>query len=337
MQFSDRRDQVNEVARRLTPLPVLAIDELRKGANSRVFCVRTADRKFALKQYPLSDNRDRQGAEARALTYFERKEIADTPRLIATDTQTRTSLMSWLDGAPVSEASNADIEQFAKFQVRLDQAADDAARRQIGEASEACISGARIVAQIRSRLNRLVEVRGSVASLADFLNNDLQPAFATFEQKARESYAKLSEDFDRDLPQQRLTLIPSDFGVHNVLRGADRRLAFVDFEYFGWDDPITSIANFVLHPGMNLTVAQRAIYTDRLIEHFGTAGELRLKALLPLYAVRWCVIILGEFLPERWHHRTQAFRSGHSWDQVRNDQLNKARGLLAHFSGPNSF
>jgi len=182
-----------------------------------------------------------------------------------------------------------------------------------------------------------MDVPSSVASLTDFLANDLQPAFAIFEQKARASYAKLGEDFDHDLPQQRLTLIASDFGAHNVLRGADGRLAFVDFEYFGWDDPTTSIANFVLHPGMNLTVAQRAIYTERLIEHFGAAGELRLKVLLPLYAVRWCVIILGEFLPERWHHRTQALRSGHSWDQVRNDQLNKARGLLARFSGPNSF
>jgi Ser/Thr protein kinase RdoA (MazF antagonist) len=336
MQSSDIPEQVCDAAARLAPSPVLAIEELRKGANSRVFRVKAASGEFALKKYPLIDNRDRQGAEARALAYFGRTQIADTPRLIAADTQSRITLMSWLEGAAVSEVSNADVAQFAEFQVRLDQATDDAARQQIGEASEACISGARIVAQSRKRLDRLMDVRDSVASFTDFLDNSLQPALVAFEKNARASYAKLGEDFDRDLPQQRLTLIVSDFGAHNVLRTADGRLAFMDFEYFGWDDPLTSIANFVLHPGMNLTEAQRAIYTNRLITHFGATDEFRLKTLLPLYAVRWCAIILGEFLPERWHHRTQAMRGDRSWDQVRNDQLNKARRLLARFAGANA-
>jgi len=161
----------------------------------------------------------------------------------------------------------------------------------------------------------------------------LLPALTVFETKARAIYITLGADFDSDLPQERLTLIASDFGAHNALRTPNQRLAFVDFEYFGWDDPLTSIANFVLHPGMQLTQAQRAIYTNRLVEHFGAADELRLKALLPLYAVRWCAIILGDFLPERWHHRTQAASGGYDWDQVRKGQLEKARRLLVGFSG----
>jgi len=94
--------------------------------------VKAAGAEFALKKYPLTDNRDRQGAEARALSFFERAKIAEAPRLVASDIQDRISLMSWLDGGAVSAVSDADVEQFADFQLRLDRAIDDAARREIG-------------------------------------------------------------------------------------------------------------------------------------------------------------------------------------------------------------
>jgi Phosphotransferase enzyme family len=332
MQSSDIPEPVRDAAVRLAPSPVLAVEELHKGANSRVFRVKAADGNYAMKKYPLTDSRDRQGAEARALRFFERARISETPRLVACDTDNRVSLMSWLDGAAVTAVSNADVEQFAEFQLRLDRAIDDAARRQIGAASEACNSGARIVAQARARLDRLVTVRDTVAGFADFFDNALSPALAAFEKNARRIYSTLGQDFDADLPQERLTLIASDFGAHNVLRFASGRLAFVDFEYFGWDDPVTSVANFILHPGMELSEEQRAIYVDRLVAHFGAAEGLRIKALLPLYGVRWCAIILSDLLPERWQHRIQATSDGRNWSRVREEQFSKARRLLAGFA-----
>jgi hypothetical protein len=332
MQSSDIPEQVREAAARLAPSPVVAIEELRKGANSRVFRVKATSAEFALKKYPMTDNRDRQGAEARALSFFERAKIAAAPRLVASDASERISLMSWLNGSSVTEMSDADVEQFADFQLHLDSAIDDEARRHIGLASETCHSGARIVAQTRGRLDRLKAVRDTVPGFAAFFDNDLLPAFAAFEQKARAAYAKLGEDFDAELPQERMTLIASDFGAHNALRLADGRLAFVDFEYFGWDDPVTSVANFVLHPGMRLTDAQREIYIARLVAHFDASVERRIGALMPLYAVRWCAIILGELLPERWQHRIQAASGQHDWDRVREEQFSKARVLLARFS-----
>src|ERR1700680_1391707 len=41
--------------------------------------------------------------------------------------------------------------------------------------------------------------------------------------------------FDAELPQEWRSLVPSDFGFHNSLRRPDGSLAFLDFEYFGWD------------------------------------------------------------------------------------------------------
>ena len=60
-------EAVAQAAAALAPAQVTAIEEVRKGGNSRVFKVTTAAGTYALKQYPADDRRDRQGATDRAV------------------------------------------------------------------------------------------------------------------------------------------------------------------------------------------------------------------------------------------------------------------------------
>ena len=85
-------------------------------------------------------------------------------------------------------------------------------------------------------------------------------------------------DFAAEIAPECRTLIPSDLGAHNALRGADGKLYFLDFEYFGWDDPVTSIANFVMHPGMQLSEPQRASYQHALLRPFPPTRRSRSPA-----------------------------------------------------------
>jgi len=322
-------DPVAQAAARLAPAPVVAIEEVRKGGNSRVFKVTSAAGDFALKKYPAGGERDRQGAEARALEFFARTGIGQTPRLVGLDPDGRMSLITWIDGTAIAGPADDDIEQFAAFQIALDRAIDEAARAQIGAAAEACVSGERILSHIRVRHARLAAAADQIPGLSDFLAARFEPALARSEDQARRIYASLRLDFAADRPQAGQTLIASDFGTHNALRAADGRLSFVDFEYFGWDDPLTSIGNFILHPGMQLTPAQQQRYRNALLAHFGDAHDRRLPALLPLYALRWCAIILSDLLPERLAHRTAASAPLGHRDDIRAQQLAKAERLLA--------
>ena len=216
----------------------------------------------------------------------------------------------------------------------LDEGIDLQARAEIGEASEACLSGPRILSQIERRYARLAAVKHDVPEFAAFFDGVLMPALARYEEAARESYHRLGLDLSRDLGAEFQTLIPSDMGAHNALRGADGRLHFLDFEYFGWDDPLTSIANFTMHPGMVLTERQRALYGDALCGHYRHRAERdRLAALVPLYGLRWCARILGELLPERWQHRVANNAAQGAWDKVRREQIAKARSLIARLEG----
>ena len=323
-------EDIEDLARQLCAAPVRSVSELRRGANSRIFRVETRDATFALKKYPSTDDRNRLQAEVNALRFFERKGIERTPRVVAVAPEQRFALLSWLDGQPIDRLSDADVGQFARFQVALDEGIDRQARAEIGEASEACLSGPRILAQIERRYARLAAVKHDVPEFAAFFDGVLVPALARYEEAARESYRRLGLDLARDLGAEFQTLIPSDMGAHNALRGADGQLRFLDFEYFGWDDPLTSVANFIMHPGMTLTEGQRALYREALAGHYrGRAEPDRLAALLPLYGLRWCAIILGELLPERWQHRLANNAATGTWDEVRREQIGKARDLLA--------
>jgi hypothetical protein len=315
-------------AEQLAPAPVTTIEEVGKGGNSRVFKIITAAGPYALKHYPADDQRDRQGAEARALAFIARAGLGRTPRLITADQTAHASLLSWVEGTGISEVSDADVAQFAQFQIDLDRAIDADARRDIGPAAEACVSGERILSHIRRRYGPLVAFGRELPELGAFMQSRFLPALTAHEARARSIYGKLGLDFAADRPLADQTLIASDFGAHNALRGADGKLMFLDFEYFGWDDPLTSIGNFVLHPGTQLSEAQRGLYRDRLLAHFGPAHAERLTALLPLFALRWCAIVLSDLLPERRAHRVAANSRADDIRIIAAAQLAKAERLL---------
>jgi hypothetical protein len=266
------------------------------------------------------------------LRFFERKAIGRTPRTVAVAPDVRYGLFTWIEGGTVDAVTDDDVAQFAHFQIALDEAVDERARAEIGEASEACLSGPRIVSHIERRYRRLETVKHGFPEFRPFFDDVLVPGLKRCEASARAAYARLGFEFAEDIAPSFRTLIPSDMGAHNALRGVDGHLCFLDFEYFGWDDPLTSIANFIMHPGMQLSSDQKDRFRQVLLTHFRCHDESqRLAALMPLYALRWCVIILGELLPERWRHRVESNPEFHDWDQVRRAQIAKARALLAAF------
>jgi hypothetical protein len=110
---------------------------------------------------------------------------------------------------------------------------------------------------------------------------------------------------------------------------ADGSLVFLDFEYFGWDDPAKLASDFVLHPGMDLTAELKKRFLDSISDVFRSdeTFDVRLRASLPLYAMRWTMILLNEFLPDRWARRVMAgARGDHS--AILKTQFDKARAMI---------
>lgn len=330
MDNATRREtfpDVQALARALSGTAEAVAEPARRGGNNRLYRVTAEGRAFALKLYlrDSSDPRDRLGTEFRALEFLTRHGLTCVPSPIARDDAAGAALYSWIDGEPVTSATEADADAAADFLDRLHALRTDGEALAFPPASEACLSGREVWRQIDGRLQRLrTAARGDgLSELAGFLDTAFAPALADHGRRARDGY-----DFEADIDAGRITLSPSDFGFHNALARSGR-VTFLDFEYFGRDDPVKLVADFLLHPGFACPRAVRGRFLNRARAIYGHDGtfESRLFYLYPLYGLRWCMILLNEFLPERWQRRAYAGADDRAAAQTR--QLEAARRLLA--------
>ena len=80
---------------------------------------------------------------------------------------------------------------------------------------------------------------------AEFLSAEFTPAM---ERDRRRGLPRLAIR-KRNCRRTQRTLSPSDFGFHNALLRGGREWVFLDFEYFGWDDPGQDRLRFSAAPG----------------------------------------------------------------------------------------
>ena len=69
-------------------------------------------------------------------------------------------------------------------------------------------------------------------------------------------------------------------GSNDALRQTDGRLRYVDFDYFGWDDPAKLTADFLLHPAMQLSADDRSGFVRRMMA--ALPGSIIVAAALPV-------------------------------------------------------
>src|SRR5215510_9778686 len=301
------------------------------GRNSRIYRVRSGERLLALKQYPSlqDDPRDRLSTEVMALRLMERCGVGSVPRVVGVDRGQGYALMSWIEGSQIGEVTDADIDAAAAFLKCVHDMRGKSGAASQPMAAEACLSGVEIERQIRARLRLLGSLRRE-HELIEFISGSVEPELTRRTVDARAAAVAAGLDFTADLPQEWRTLVPADFGFHNSLRRSDGSLAFVDFEYFGWDDPVKLVADILLHPGWPLPQPQRVRFRAAATRLYGDDPLFgaRLQAYLPLFALRWVLILLNEFVPTRWQRRVRAGEAA-SWEDAKARQLARARAFLA--------
>ena len=318
------------IGSRLSGLRVVATQPARSGGNNRVFRLEMAEGPpLALKHYP-SDGRDRLGQEYEALSFLSRHGVTSTPRPIAKDVDASCALYQWFDGAAaVLRSQPGDADQLADFLIDLQKLRHADGARRLRNASASIFSPDAAVAQYQQRLDGLRQASADHPDLRAFIDGSLVPGTALAIGHLRRRYADLGLDPAADLAPAHRALSPSDFGLHNALRGDDGRLRFIDFEYFGWDDPVKLVSDTAIHPGSNLPQD----HANRLIERLSRAFEagddafaIRRDVLYPVFGAIWCLIILNAYLPESRSRRAMAAQGGDLRVRLA-DQLDKARRL----------
>jgi hypothetical protein len=318
--------------------PVREVSRQQGGGNNRLYRVEASDgRHYALKTYlnRPGDDRDRLGAEFGGLAFLRAQGLVrQVPRAVARDSERHCALFGWVEGDAVDQPTPRDLYEALCFVLELYRLAQRPEAAALPLASEACLSGAEVARQIDRRLDRLLVIDDH--RLRSFLIDDFSDAYERHCDAAMMHYQERSMEFAQSIGRPELTLSPSDFGFHNAIRRTDGRLVFIDFEYFGWDDPVKLVADFLLHPGMGLDREFRRRFRRGATAVFGgdRGFEARLRALFPLYGMRWCLILLNEFLPDRWQRRDYA-GAHQDRDYALNAQLAKAKAMLRQIDDAN--
>ncbi len=313
------------------------IAPIYRGKNSRVF--RLFDKKgysWCGKVYamPGPGGGDRLATEWLACSLIRKLGRNKVPRPVVCSPEDRLAVFEWVTGQPlrteeIGEGEILEALDFLSWIQKIKYLPDVC---QVSSASEACFSLEELLINLEMRFDRVSSVQDDCQeceAMHTFVSADLRPAFNFFAELAHNGNTRLRQNFTSTTPIEQRILSPSDFGFHNALRTLSG-IVWLDFEYFGWDDPAKTMADFALHPAMDLGTELNQRFWQGMEQRFNSAGHLlkRAQLLYPLYGIKWCLIILNEFVFSDLERRGFAANQELDKPKTLQLQLNKAKALL---------
>ncbi len=311
----------------------LRLERIGGGRNSRVYRVHGNGGEQVAKFYfgRTADGRSRSQVEFDAFEFLWQHGMRCIPEPLKQDHRQQVALYAYVEGTPVegADASERDLDQLAAFVRALKALAGAPGSLELPPAAEAFFSVAAVVDNVAERYRRMAGLEGSGDSydaLRQYLRGEFAPALAQFAAWARTR----SRDFDAEIPLERRTLSPSDLGFHNSVRTAAGSLVFLDFEYFGWDDPAKALSDALLHPRMDLAQPLRTYLAGRFASVFDEDPQwrARVEALYPLFGLKWCMILLNEFRNDQLERRRFVDQAVEQTHDIQMRQLRASRALL---------
>jgi hypothetical protein len=308
------------------------------GGNNKVYKLSVNGSCFLLKCYFYheQDQRDRLGAEFSFLSFAWENGVRLVPRPIACDRKNALGLYEFVEGTKLNagEVTEQHVRQALDFLLSLNRVKNEPAAKDLPVASEACFNIVEHLFCVDRRLKQLQEIEenNSITKEAvDFVHRDLVPAWERIRGPIQERAASHGLKLDQSIGLQERCLSPSDFGLHNAILEKNGNLRFIDFEYAGWDDPAKMVCDFFCQPEVPVPIEHLPLFESAVAELSSDPQILRqkLEILLPVYKIKWCCIILNDFLAVGNERRNFAKQTQSG--RRRKNQLEKARSYLYDF------
>ena len=313
----------------------LRIQPCTVGGNNRVYRVEAGGRVMAAKSYfrHPSDPRDRLDSEYRFLQCANASGIECVPGTIARDQDAGIALYDFIEGRRLQpdELRATHVDQARDFFSRLNDAGTRMLGASLPDASEACFSIQEQLSLVDARIAHLagMPVTSRLEEQALSFINRLKRVWAMLREQVLAGCGRHGIDPLAHLVRGERCISPSDFGFHNAIVTHGGALVFVDFEYAGWDDPAKTVGDFFCQP----EIPVQARYLEQFLASAlaccpgGESLAHRARLLLPVFQVKWCCIVLNDFLPASFKRRRFADPSLHSAERKRL-QLEKAQRIM---------
>lgn len=241
------------------------------------------------------------------------------PTLLEHNEREKYLIYRYIDGYKVSTPTRGDIQQVIGFIKQLKEISTRVEGYSL-VAKHACFSYDDIWKLIYKRFCNLTTTNHTVL-LGDLLDR-LYQSIIFFQKKQ----LACSEHYF----QSRI-LSPSDISFNNMIKDHSGKIYFIDFEFFGWDDPVKLVSDFLWHPQNQLSFELQAYFLKSCIAIFIEDASFvqRLKLSYPLYGLVWVMILLNNYLPVFWDKKlSQGLVNERDKPGILKRQLAKARVYL---------
>jgi len=311
-----------------------SISSISGGKNSRVYRVTCADKQdYIVKFYfsHQSDKRNRLKTEFSTLQFLHHNNVFNVPIILYKNDKFNFAILEYIKGTKIKseEITNLDVDMLIDFLIILNRLKYNKESKKLSNASEACFTIDGYINNIQERLDRLEKLDKKQSTTDEMLFLYLKLAFIPAFRKIKQwCYSKNLCDQEISIHQK--TLSPSDYGFHNALRLSDNQIKFIDFEYFGWDDPAKMISDFLLHPAMDLSFELKQYFYNTIIDKFENSSFLKQRIFIvyPLVALKWCMILLNEFVPEHLKRRNFSGDGQNKIEIIQKNQILKSEMIL---------
>ncbi len=326
-----------ELVRQATGRVGVQVHVLASGGNNRVFRIENGVDTWLLKEYfrHPGDTRDRLGAEFAFSRFAWSQGVRCIPEPLGCDAANALGLYGYLRGrAPTTDDIGAPaIEAALRFWQGLNAHRDACEASLLPTASEACFTLEEHLRCLERRVGILQAMEGGAGIQAEargFVISALSGGAARIIENARRQAGELGLALDRPLAAAERCISPSDFGYHNAIVVGTGDWRFIDFEYAGWDDPAKAVCDFFCQPAVPVPRTFLGAFLDGVADaaHGAAKCRRRVEVLMPVYRLKWCCIMLNDFLPVGGRRRHFA-RKGVAAEERKASQLQKARAALA--------
>jgi len=318
-------------------LGTLVVRSQQDGGNNKVFTLEiNGIPKYVMKLYfrHVSDPRDRCRSEWTFLEYAGNAGVSCVPNPIICDSVNGISIFEYISGHKISDVqvNENHVSQALDFFESLNKNNNFNIPRCLLPASESCFSMRDHLDCVNRRIGRLLQIdtkSETDQSASHFVKFELIPLWEKVQTGILNQEQAGIISIDETLSEKDICVSPSDFGFHNAILTDAGTVFFIDFEYAGLDDPVKMICDFFCQPEVPIPHSYLPMFASRVLERLDNPEfhYHRLKVLLPVHTIKWCCILLNEFLTVGRARRIFAHEDINI-DEKKSTQLKKAKKLF---------
>jgi thiamine kinase-like enzyme len=316
------------------------IDRIEHTGNNNLLVLsgRKDKNSIVLKSYfkHPGDLRNRGKAEFSALSLLWTHSFTNIPRPYDFDDQLQFGLYEYIPSKKGEQKTDTVqfIKETAKFLTDLNHLSHKVDLTQIQEGSDSRKKLSDYVKIIDRRIESILEgcrQNSELIQVQTFLETSVLPLKKVIFDHFFSEITRLGIDVEREFPDVERTLSPSDFGLHNTILRPSGELVFIDFEYFGKDDPAKQIADFFHHVAQQISWKEKwdlYHYFKSNCAHPESFSE-RFNLVVDLIGLEWILIVLNIAAPGGLERKIHANPSLNA-KKIIEDRLKKAMTMVSN-------